>query len=317
MKISNDELKTIFRGGYSYEENEDGYLHAYQHTKDQIEYFRKTREFWYVRSKAGNGKTIEFVTEATEFSFEYKFLWIGSINSIEIMVDGVIKKIYYPEELGTEGKISYTMESGEKEVVIYLATIAEIVIRNFEINAPFVPTKKVAKVLWLGDSITAGYGAGRSAHTYVNVCNRIMNYDIINQGVSGYVYDKSSLMEMKGYTPDKIIVAFGTNNKHDDKERRKCLEEYYERLTQLYPNIPVLCITPIYKNVKKEELELLIEYSGVIKEICNKFSNVTVVDGFKLVGHAQEYFVDAAHPNTLGSEVYGRNLAETIRKLKW
>ena len=88
-----------------------------------------------------------------------------------------------------------------------------------------------------------------------------------------------------------------------------------ERLTELYPGIPVLCITPIYKNVKKEELDLLIEYSGVIKEICSNFGNVTVIDGFKLVGHAQEYFVDAAHPNTLGSEVYGRNLAETIRKL--
>jgi hypothetical protein len=41
---------------------------------------------------------------------------------------------------------------------------------------------------------------------------------------------------------------------------------------------------------------------------------VTVVDGFTLVPHLPEYFLDKLHPNCLGMELYGRNLVEFIRK---
>ena len=68
-----------------------------------------------------------------------------------------------------------------------------MLIRNMEINATFTPAKKNEKVLWMGDSITQGFGPLRSAHTYVSVANRLLNYDILNQGIGGYVYDKNVL----------------------------------------------------------------------------------------------------------------------------
>ena len=34
----------------------------------------------------------------------------------------------------------------------------------------------------------------------------------------------------------------------------------------------------------------------------------------KLVPHFPEYFLDNLHPNALGCEIYGRNLAEAILK---
>ena len=40
-----------------------------------------------------------------------------------------------------------------------------------------------------------------------------------------------------------------------------------------------------------------------------------VVDGFKLVPHLPEYFLDNLHPNALGAETYGRNLVEAIRSM--
>ena len=117
-------------------------------------------------------------------------------------------------------------------------------IRNFEADKEVAPTPKGPKVLWLGDSITQGYGPLRSACTYVSVANRILNYDIINQGIGGYIYDKKVLMKMEGYTPEKIIVALGTNQ--FKCETMKDIEEYYERLMELYgSSIPVLCITPM------------------------------------------------------------------------
>lgn len=42
---------------------------------------------------------------------------------------------------------------------------------------------------------------------------------------------------------------------------------------------------------------------------------VQVVDGFTLVPHLKEYYLDNLHPNCLGEENYGRNLVEVIRRL--
>ena len=312
MQLSIEELKSIYYGGYRFEETDDGYLHAHHYSPEQIEYFRSISEIWYYRSLSNAGKTLDFITEATELSFEYKLLWIGTIDTIEIMIDGVIKRVFHEDEISDMGKISYTMASGKKRVVIYLPADAQILIRNFEINAPVENVVKGEKVLWMGDSITQGYGPYRSSHTYVNVANRILNYNVVNQGLGGYRYDKGSLMDLDGFYPDKIITAFGTNQYMTDG--RECVEEYYRKLSELYPDVPVISITPLYRIETPEKLAKLVEFSDIIKEVCSSYDNITVIDGFSLMGHTQDYLHDAVHPNALGCEMYGRNLADIIIK---
>ncbi|MBR4428283.1 MAG: SGNH/GDSL hydrolase family protein, partial [Clostridia bacterium] len=173
---------------------------------------------------------------------------------------------------------------------------------------------KTAKVLWLGDSITQGFGPLRSSCTYVSVANRLLNYDVINQGIGGYVYDKNSLMKMEGYDPDKLIVALGTNQ--FGTKSMKDVEEYYETLTGIYgAEKPVLCITPLWRGDVPNGLPTLARFCENVKAIAGKYKNVKIADGFKLVPHLPEYYLDKLHPNCLGAEVYGRNLADTIRKL--
>ena len=55
----------------------------------------------------------------------------------------------------------------------------------------------------------------------------------------------------------------------------------------------------------------------MIRKTAGSYKNVTVVDGFTLVPHLSEYYLDNLHPNLLGAETYGRNLAEVIRKSGW
>ena len=175
-------------------------------------------------------------------------------------------------------------------------------------------TEKKEKVLWLGDSITQGFGPLRSGMTYVSVANRLLNYDIINQGIGGYVYDKKSLMKMEGYDPDRIIVALGTNQY--GSETMTDVEEYYETLMGIYgTEIPVLCISPIWRGDHPEEFETFERFCENVKKIAGNYSNVTVIDGFKLVPHLSEYYLDNLHPNCLGAGAYGRNLVEEIRKV--
>lgn len=312
MKLENEALKQFYFGAYFFEETEDGYLQAYQHNRVQMEYFKKVSEFWYDRCISSNGKTIELVTEATELSFRYKILWEGSPDTFELAIDDLITQIYYLKEIGESGLLTFTLPKGKKKVTIYLPADATAVIKDFEINAPVTRPEKKEKVLWLGDSITQGFGPLRSSHIYVNVANRILNYDIINQGIGGYVYDKNSLVEMVGYRPDKIIVSMGTNQ--FETEDMSIVEEYYDTLQQLYgKEIPILCITPIWRGDFPEKLDKLIRFNEHLKEICQRYPNIKIVDGFDLVPHLPEYFLDGLHPNVIGSEVYGRNLVEKIR----
>ena len=313
MILTNEELKKIYFGAYEFEETEDGYLQAFQYTKAQMEYFRSAFDFWYDRSMATTAKTLEFTTDAENISFEYKFTWTGSQDSFELAVNGLITEIRYVKDLPEEGKLEWKLPEGKKDVIIYLPADATVELRNCELDGAYTPAKKNEKVLWLGDSITQGYGPLRSAMTYVSVANRILNYDIINQGIGGYIYDKKPLMKMDGYTPDKIIVALGTNQ--FGCETMKDVEEYYETLTGLYGETPVLCVTPLWRGDVPNGFPTLKRFCENVKQIAGKYPNVKIVDGFTLVPHLPEYFRDNLHPNELGCETYGRNLVEEIRKL--
>jgi len=312
MKLTNEQLKAIYHGALWYQETEDGYLQAFQYTKEQNEYFEKVSDFWFERCTASTAKTLEFVTEATSCSFEYKFLWVGSEDSVELWIDGQAVEIRYVKDIEKEGTLSFDLPEGSKNVMIYLPADATVVIRNFEINGTYKQAEKKEKVLWMGDSITQGFGPLRSGHAYVSVANRLLNYDIINQGIGGYVYDKNVLMQMYGYKPDKIIISMGTNQ--FGTESMEGIEEYYERLKEIYGDTPVLCILPLWRDDVPNGLPTLIKFCNNLKKIAEKYSNVTVVDGFKLVPHLPEYFLDKLHPNCLGCEVYGRNLVLEIQK---
>lgn len=312
MRISNNQLKTIYHGALQFQETEEGYLQAFQYTEEQMQYFKALSDFWYDRCMASNAKTLEFTTTATKVSMDYKFFWIGSEDSVELAIDGQLTDIIYVKDLEKEGTLSFDLPVGNKQVTIYLPADATILLRNFEINDAYKPVEKKEKVLWLGDSITQGFGPLRSAHTYVSVANSLLNYEVLNQGIGGYVYDKNVLVPMLDYRPDKIIISMGTNQY--GCETMEAVEEYYKRLKEVYGNIPVLCITPIWRGDQPEGLPTLERFCKNLKKIAEQYDNITIVDGFKLIPHREEYFLDNLHPNCLGSEIYGRNLVLEIRK---
>ena len=312
MKLTNEQLKTIYHGVLWYQKTEDGYLQAFQYTKEQNEYFEKVSDFWFERCTASTAKTLEFSTEATACSFEYKLIWTGSPDSVELWIDNQANEIRYIKDMEKEGTLSFELPEGKKNVVVYLPADATMVIRNFEINGDYETVEKKTKVLWMGDSITQGFGPLRSAHTYVSVANRLLNYEVLNQGIGGYVYDKNVLMPMYDYKPDKIIISMGTNQ--FGTESMDGIEEYYELLKEIYGETPVLCILPLWRDDVPNGLPTLIKFCNNLKKIAEKYNNVIIVDGFKLVPHLPEYFLDKLHPNCLGSEVYGRNLVLEIEK---
>ncbi len=183
--LTNSELRRIWFGAYSFRETADGWLQAFQYSDAQMDYFRSGFDFWYDRCMATTAKTLEMTTSARTVSFRYRFIWKGSLDSFELAVNRQIADIRYVKDLPEEGRLTFTLPEGEKDVVIYLPADATVLLRDCEIDGPFTPAVKAKKVLWLGDSITQGYGPLRSGQTYVSVANRLLGWDILNQGIGG------------------------------------------------------------------------------------------------------------------------------------
>ncbi|MCR4556700.1 MAG: SGNH/GDSL hydrolase family protein [Saccharofermentans sp.] len=314
MILSNEELKKIYFGTYEFEEYEGGYLKANQYSKAQMDYFRSALEMWYERCDASTAKTIEMITDASEISFEYKLIWKCSEDSVELYVDDLASQIFYIKDLKEEGIIRFTLPEGTHRIVIYLAADATMLIRNFSVDSTYQIPVKDTKVLWLGDSITQGYGPLRSSETYVSIANRYLDYDVLNQGIGGYIYDSRSLMKMPGYDPDKIIVALGTNQYGE--ENMSAVEEYYETLIGIYDTeIPILCISPIWRGDHPDELHVFFRFCSNVREIAGRYPNIKIIDGLTLVPHLEEYYLDNLHPNCLGTETYAANLVKEIRRI--
>lgn len=313
MILTNEELKKIWFGAYEFEEK-DGYLKANQYSKPQMEYFNSALEMWAERCDASTAKTFEFITDASEVSFDYKIIWKCSEDTVDLYVDGLCHKIFYIKDMGEKGTLRFSLPEGTHKVVIYLAVDATMLIKDFSIDSSYeVPVKKT-KVLWLGDSITQGYGSLRSSESYVSITNRTFDFDIINQGIGGYIYDSKSLMKMPGYDPDMIVVSMGTNQYGD--KTMDAVEEYYKVLTDIYgTEIPIICITPIWRGDNIEALPVFYRFCENIKAVVSKYPNIKVIDGLYLVPHLEEYYTDNLHPNLLGTEIYAANLVKEMKKL--
>ncbi len=61
--MTSRELQRIYYGAYSFQETEDGWLQAFQYSKEQMAYFEsciaKGIDFWYDRCMATSAKTLE------------------------------------------------------------------------------------------------------------------------------------------------------------------------------------------------------------------------------------------------------------------
>jgi lysophospholipase L1-like esterase len=147
-----------------------------------------------------------------------------------------------------------------------------------------------------------------------------LGYEIINQGIGGYVFEKDIVAEIP-FLPNKIIVALGINNhQYDASENRRRISEFFEALCALYPSIKILALLPIYcGNPHIEMLDEKVQtIKALIREIAAGYANVQVIDADDMVPHFADYYMeDMVHPNALGMELYGQNLAKAIKKIKF
>lgn len=322
MKLSNSHLRSLVHGAYRYVDRPRGYMSFCHYDEAQCRYLQFNQSF-YEHAFFTSSVTIELITDAEKIAFDYKIYTVGLKNTIwtkdtiDVYVDTTPIAVKQVCEMGEKGTLTFDLPKGNKKITLYLPLDADIGIKNFTIDGKWrkTPPKKT-KVLWIGDSITQGYGAFITGQTYVNVANRLLGYEILNQGIGGYYYDEHILTPISDFQPDKIIIAMGTNQ-FLGKEKSETIPAFYRKLAAVYPDVPVLTITPLWRHDYIEQRAAFDECVSIIQKSAAPYPNITVIDGFQLVPGCAEYYIDGLHPNALGMTLYGQNLAAKIQKLGW
>ena len=319
MKISNKTLSRLIKGA-CYFEIKNGYLTSFRYSKPQIEHMSREGydAYWLNRALISGPQRIELKTDSTNIRFDYKASETHiNANTIDLYIDDVLCSVYRINDV-LKGTVEFTLPEGMKKVSIYLPCESTLQIKNFTIDKSYKSVnKKGDNVLIIGDSITQGAGPAIASLAYANALSRELGYNILAQGIGGYRYEPNDVMSVEGFTPDKIIIALGTNWYNvESYDYELNVVEFYKKLSETFPGVPTLSITPLWKgNVEDwDRFNWCIEK---IKNACAQYDNIKVVDGFSLVPNTDECFSDKVHPNSFGSLMYSTNLIKAIKKLKF
>ena len=322
MKLANKSLKKLIKNALWFDVDK-GYIYPRHLSPTQLEFLNTIRDCWKNRGLFTSSIRIDMMTSATEISFDY-FVTVNDINmTIDLYINNFAYAIHRISGLG-KGRVSYSLPEGDKQVTIYLPTHSDLGIKNFELNGSYTALRKrTTTTLAIGDSITQGHGVDISSACYVNALSRKTDLDIISQAIGGMPYLADFVEKVEGV--ERIIVALGTNyyergisiEGYGEYDYALEVKKFYEKLETLYPDTPILNITPIIRTREDTDIDRLNECVDIIREECSLYDNITVIDGYALVPPIDVCFIDGLHPSTYGATLYADNLARVIRDIKW
>ncbi len=338
MQLTFEQIRAITVGAVDFEETKD-YLQPYRLTAAQRE-FTRYADRYYHRGMASAGVCFCFETDSESLSLEMECLntEVRDYFSFEVFANGELigyldnfpeegmpPQFYHEVKLGKpEGVFSRTFDlgTGEKTVRVNFPWSKLVKIRSVELDdgAKLMPVKRNKKLLAFGDSITHGMDGYRPSQRYVAQLADFLNADEYNKAIAGETYCPGLAACRDDFTPDYIMVAYGTND-WTLKNREALVEnshQFYENLQKNYPGVPVFVITPIWRADLDIERPFgaFEDVEAIIRKNAADFPQIQVIRGYDLVPHDAKYFVEAKlHPTTEGFAHYAKNLCAKIGAL--
>ena len=333
MKLDFEQIKSITTGAVRIEKEGD-FVAFYRFTKEQSELYRKTSDYFYQRTLAPAGVRFVFKTNSKTLRLVLKAAKCTSRSyfSFDVCVDG--KPIghidnfshmnlphNYTEiefELGEFSK-DFLLGDGEKTVCVYFPWSVRPLIKNVEVDdgSYIEPANQKKKLLVFGDSITQGYDALRPSGRYASIIADKLGFEEINKGIGGEVFFPELVRLPESFTPDLIIVAYGSNDwsKKTEEDFKSRCKDFYTSLAELYPDTKIFALTPVWRKdyLGYREFGLFENVEKGIKEAVCHIKNVEVIHGFDLVPHDEKFYADfRLHPNDEGYVHYADNLHKKI-----
>ncbi len=320
MVLSNEQLRATLTGAAEIAE-ENGMLVPYRFGSRVREDVYPDGTRFHPATMQTSGVVSRFVTDSEKLAFSYTVSTLSATQSFDVWANN----IFYATQpcSPTEGRVEVKLPQGDKLVTIYFPHHEDgrIFDVTLDTGAKFelAPAKK-HKILFIGDSITHGSTAAHASMTYAHQISRMLDAEVVNQGIGGEGFHPEAVDEELNFAPDLVSVAYGTNDwSHapsvEDMEERT--NAHLQALRAKYPNTKMAVILPIWR----ADCDLIkpvgtFEDARCLLRKAAARVDATVIDGLTLVPHVTEVFADARlHPTEFGFQFYAENLLPYFKKL--
>lgn len=272
------------------------------------------------REHASAGVRLEYTTRGGAMEFSYA-VTPGSgreYYGIEVAVNGLGAKHIFAETGTHEGQLTFAVPPSETpvRVTVYFPGLSRLRIREVRLPADFAPVPRKRRYLAVGDSITQGYDCYHPNMSYVNLLADALDAQVVNQAIGGDYFWPENLDPALPFVPDFITVAYGTNDWKLELLNEQAVSAYLDKLTAIYPGVPVMVLLPIWRQIGKELRNGIDLPRGrqIIAQAAGGRRDVHVIDCSPFVPMVPECFYDGIlHPNDLGFLWYARGLEPAVK----
>lgn len=329
MILTLQELTAITKGCLSIRETDSGFL--FQRMTDRqlaaVDHIERYR----MRARFPAGVRLDFLTDASAISFDYNILEFDpnrDFFGIDLYVDDVMVHTL------CEKPIAHKMGcfSCELGALIDGRTMRHIVL-YLPISAIFAVSSVVLRdaarlergpdedgvLLCYGDSITQGYDALHPSLGYAAILARSLGLGLLNQAISGYVFDPATIDPAQVPTPRRVLVAYGTNdwtNKASLEEVRRDMDRYLDALVDAFPACRIDLILPIWRGDCQEVTAVgrFFQVLEALESSAQRRPRIHIWNGQLAVPHCTEFFADGSlHPNDTGMLLYAQWLLPRLK----
>lgn len=335
VKLTYQQICNITQGA-AYISEEDGCAVFHRFTKEQEELYHRTNPSFYRKALAPAGVILQFRTDSCCVTLKGKTSMASTRTyySIDVLEDGVpaghvdnFSQLILPEDytkcacqLGDFSK-TIALKAGMKTVTICMPWSVQVMLKELSLSdgSTIVPDSPQKKVLAFGDSITQGYDALRPMNRYVFQLARSLNAAEYNKAIGGEVFFPALASTREDWTPDLILVAYGTND-WSKSGRNTFLENarmFLRTLRDQYAGAKLFVMQPIWRKDRDSQREYgtfdLMRQD--LSQICSEL-DLQTIDCYSFIPKDTSNFADLRlHPNDKGFESYGRQLITAVNSL--
>ena len=321
MQLDFETIRSITKGAVRIRQNERGVTFD-RCTDGEVAAWRATRDVLGDRAGTTCGVRLDFHTDAKSISFS-----LASGNKVDVWINGILRHTISFDGLRQTDDPTATVPLtdpldrpyAESRVTLWMpshscATLAFLKPDGATYVRPHVFKHKL---LFLGDSITQGWNSKHDSMGYALRLAAYFDADCVNAAVGGGCFVPETV-EPNGYDPEGVLVAFGTNDfvfwPSKEEFHAHCVA-YLDRVRELYPDKPILVVTPTYR--VEHAPGRTGTFAGCCRMIADEASarGFAVVDGFTLLPPLDDYYAgDGLHPCELGFLEMAINLIPHVQK---
>ena len=310
MKLSFEKIREITAGAVEIRQTPEGIAFA-RCTGAQVEAIRAAASWLVPMAEATTGIRLDFLTDADSVRIE-----TGSDGKYDILVNDLLRgqflsspdcrAAFIPLRGGTN-RVTFTLPSHGTPGSIRSVEIPD--------NASVEKPAYRRKMLFLGDSITQGWNAKYDSGSFAYLVSRYFDADSVIQGVGGAFFTPDTVTDI-GFSPDTVIVAYGTNDWNWFPTLEKLRAEAGEtlrRIRERYGEADIAVLTPLWREdiEQPKAMGTFSECVSVIREEAERLG-LRVIDGLGLLPPVTDFMADAVHPNDAGFALCALNLIKEL-----